>query len=82
MPRIVKPGVIPEPVIPWQTTTPFHCHRCGCEWYADNSEWHTVEPAPFLANPPGNAGCAGMDCPTCGTRCQIREPGKPIARGM
>jgi hypothetical protein len=84
MPRIVKPGVIPEPVIPWQTTTPFHCHHCGCEWYADNSEWHKIEGWSALHHSaiPNEAECAGMDCPTCGTPCQIREPGKPIARGV
>jgi len=85
MPRIVKPGVIPAPVIPWQTTTPFKCPHCGCEWYAEDSEWHKIEPMfPLHRNgvPLNDAGCAGMDCPTCGTPCQIREPGKPIARSV
>lgn len=75
MARITKPGVIPVPATPWQETTPFRCPFCGCEWYADAMDWHNVEP--WVG---GDAGCAGMDCPTCGKRCQIREPGKPIAR--
>ena len=84
MTRIVKPGIIPVPVTPWQTTTPFTCRHCGCEWYAEGTEWHDIPPLGGGAwtRPSGDAGCAGMDCPTCGRPCQIREPGKMIARGL
>ena len=78
--RIVKPGVIRVPVTPWQETTLFRCANCGCEWYAGPMEWHEIEPTFVTWH--GDAGCAGMDCPTCGRHCQIREPGKPIARGV
>jgi transcription elongation factor Elf1 len=77
MPRIVKTGSIPYPVILWQTTTPFRCRHCGCEWYAEQGEW--IDVRPLVAS---DAGCAKMRCPNCGTLCQIREPGKPIARGL
>lgn len=77
MPNILKPGRIPYPTTPWQETTAFRCPNCGCEWYALSGEWQKIEPWV-----PGDAGCAGMDCPTCGKRCQIREPGKPITRGL
>ena len=84
MTRIVKPGVIPVPVTPWQITTLFTCPNCACQWYADNGDWHKIEPSYALHGSAAlnDAGCAGMDCPTCGKLCQIREPGKPIMRGL
>jgi len=77
MPRILKPGKVPVPDVPWQMRVTFVCGHCGCEWQADRGEWYDVQP--WVA---GDAGCAAMNCPTCGTTRQIREPGKPIARGL
>ena len=80
MTRIVKAGLIPPPPTHWQTKVLFQCRRCGCEWYADDGDWHAIDPRYLRYN--NEAGCAGMDCPTCAMPCQIREPGKPIARGL
>lgn len=77
MVRILKSGMLPIADIPWQMRVTYVCHQCGCEWQADRGEWIDVKPWA-----PGDAGCAAMNCPNCGTTRQIREPGKPIARGL